>query len=203
MPTVCGLILAGGKGSRLGGTNKALLEVGGKTTLARVLGALRALAPAEILVVSNDDVLAEVAGARVILDPEPHAGVLPALLAGFEAASAEVCVTAACDMPFLSAELYRFLLDLLEDQDVAIPEVEEQLEPMYAAYRRATCAAAVREALERGERRMISYFDAVRVRRVREQELRRVAPTLLPLFNINTADDLERARALAHEVVGC
>lgn len=191
------LVLAGGKGSRLGGTNKALLRVGGRTTLDRVLSALRELQPREIVVVTNDDVLATVPGAIVVFDPRPHAGVLPALLAGLEASTAEICVTAACDMPFLSARVYRLLLAHADGYDVVIPEVGGQLEPMCAAYRRTECADAVRGALARGEQRMVSFFKDVRVRRVAEHELRGVAPALLPFFNINTPDDLSKAEVLA------
>lgn len=197
MTEVGALILAGGKGTRLGGVNKADLEVGGRTTLERVLDALRQLELSEMVLVSNEDVVASAPGARVILDPEPHAGVLPALLAGLEALASELAITAACDMPFLSPSVYRLLLAQAEDHDVVIPEVDGQLEPMCAVYRRVTCSAAVRRALAEGDRRMTSFLDRVKVRRVSEGRLRGADPSLLGLFNINTPADLERARRLA------
>ncbi|MBI4492447.1 MAG: molybdenum cofactor guanylyltransferase [Chloroflexi bacterium] len=197
MPDLGGLILAGGKGTRLGGVNKALLDIGGCTTLERVLRALRCLPLRDLTLVTNDDVLASVPGVRLIFDPQPHAGVLPALLAGLEASAAELCVTAACDMPFLSPAVYESLLAQANGYDVVIPEVGGQHEPMCAVYRRAVCARAVRAALARGEQRMVSFFGSVRVRTVGEAALRRVDPELLTCFNINTADDLARARALA------
>lgn len=203
MPDVDVLILAGGRGSRLGGVNKGLLDIGGRTCLERVLQALGVLGPREVVLVTNDDMLTIVAGARVILDPKPHAGVLPALAAGLEASTAEFCLTVAVDMPFLSAPLCRFLLDQADGYDVVIPEVRGYLEPMHAIYRTGACAQAVHSALARGEQRMISFLDAVRVRRVGEAALRGIDPDLLALCNINTQDDLDRARALVErEILG-
>ena len=55
----------------------------------------------------------------------------------------------------------------------------------------------VEAAVASGRKRVISFFDAVRVRYVAEDELRRFDPELRSFSNINTPDDLERARAIA------
>lgn len=130
-------------------------------------------------------------------DPEPHAGVLPALAAGLSAASGEVCLTVACDMPFVSRGLFRRQLDLLVDADVVIPRTADYLEPMHAVYRRAAVLAAIQAALTRGERRMISYFAEVRVREMVEPEWRALDPAGRAFFNVNTPEDLAEAQRLA------
>ena len=79
--SVSGIILAGGHGSRLGGVNKAMLEIGGRTNLARVSLALNELC-SELIAVTNDDSLDSIRYLRVLRDEQPHAGVLPALLQG-------------------------------------------------------------------------------------------------------------------------
>jgi molybdenum cofactor guanylyltransferase len=185
------VIFAGGRATRLGGVNKALLEVGGLAIIDRVLAALGPLVD-ERLVLTNDAGLAGRPDVRLVYDPEPHAGVLPALASGLRAARGELCLAVACDMPFVSRRLFEELLarQRAEDADVVIPRAGEYLEPMHAVYRRAPVLAAVEAAVGRGERRMISYFPAVRVVEVAEEDER-------PFFNVNTAEDLAQAQRLA------
>ena len=196
MAQVTAIVLAGGRGSRLGGVDKALLEIGGRRTIDRVLASLDGLAT-EVVAVVNEDRLADVAGIRRIADPEPHAGVLPALQAALDAAREPLCLLVACDMPFLQPPLLRRLVELAEGYDVVIPHVDGQLQPMHAVYRRDPCRAAIRDSLARGQRRMIAFLDAVRVRTVTEEEVRSVDPDLRSFFNVNTPEDVARARTLA------
>jgi len=189
-------ILAGGRGSRLGGVDKAALDLNGRPLLEHVLAAVSPLAR-EILVVANDDRLASDPRLTVIRDPEPHAGVLPALLAALDTASSELMLLVACDMPFLDRALIETLVRLAEQQDVVMPKVEGREQPMHAIYRVAACRAAVRAALEQGRRRMIAFLDDVRTLTVEEPDLRRIDPQLRSFFNVNTPDDLALARQIA------
>jgi molybdopterin-guanine dinucleotide biosynthesis protein A len=192
------VVFAGGRATRLAGTNKALLLVGGRPIIARILEAVDGLVD-ERVVVTNDESLAEMAGVRLVLDPTPHAGVLPALAAGLAAARADVCLTVACDMPFVSRALFEHLLAVQASTqaDVVIPRTAEYLEPMHAVYRRASVLAAIDAALARGEQRMISYFPDVRVREVDETEWRALDPAGRAFFNVNTPEDLAEAQRLA------
>lgn len=190
------IIFAGGLGTRLGGVKKALLDVGGKPIVERVLEATRPLSR-ELIVVDNDDSLADLPEVRIVPDMETRAGVLTALYSGLSAASTELCLVVACDMPFLNPAVLRRLVELASEHDVVIPVAEGQMDPMHAVYRRVPCLTAIGRALERGDKRMISYLAEVRVREVGEAELRACDPDLRSLFNVNTPENLERARALA------
>ena len=148
---------------------------------------------------ANDAALTDFEGVRVVFDPEPHAGVLPALAAGLHVASNDVCLAVACDMPFVSRRLFKRLLELQRESeaDVVIPRTASYLEPMHAVYRTHTVRQAIQAAIERGELRMISYFRDVRVREVDETEWRTLDPDGRAFFNVNTPDDLAEARRLA------
>ncbi|GAC1326177.1 MAG: hypothetical protein NVSMB2_25110 [Chloroflexota bacterium] len=152
----------------------------------------------ERVVLTNDDSLSELSNLRLVLDPSPHAGVLPALAQGLRAAHGDVCLAVACDMPFVSRPLFEHLLMLFElhTADVVIPRTADFLEPMHAVYRRVPVLRAIEAALARGEQRMISYFGSVRVHEVDEDEWRRADPDGRAFFNVNTADDLAKARSL-------
>jgi molybdopterin-guanine dinucleotide biosynthesis protein A len=178
--------------------NKALLDLGGSTIVQRILEALGPLVEEKVLL-ANDAALAQLPDVRVVYDPRPHAGVLPAMAAGLEAATGEVCLAVACDMPFISRPLFAHLLAVQEREaaDLVVPRSSGFVEPMHAVYRREPVLKAIQAALQRGEQRMISYFSDVRVTEVGEDEWRQVDPTGLAFFNVNTPEDLEEARRIA------
>jgi molybdopterin-guanine dinucleotide biosynthesis protein A len=155
----------------------------------------------ERVVLANDDSAAfqQLNGVRLVFDPNPHAGVLPALAAGLQAATGEVCLSVACDMPFASAALFEHMLELQQvaGADVVIARSAGFLEPMHAVYRRTPVLQAIQAALGRGEQRMISYFADVRVVEVGEVEWRELDPAGTAFFNVNTPDELAEAQALA------
>lgn len=198
MDEVTPIVFAGGLGTRLGGVKKALLQVGGRTIIERVLDAVRPLGEGnDVIVVDNDDSLAMLPGVRVVPDAETRAGVLTALHSGLSAAETELCVVVACDMPFLNRYLLRWLVELSPGFDVVMPVTHGQTDPMHAVYRRTTCLEAIGRALARGDKRMVSYLGEVRVREVTDETLRLHDPDLDSFFNVNTMEDLARARLLA------
>ena len=190
------MILAGGRGSRLGGIDKASLDLGGTPLIEHVLATVAPLA-AEILVVANDDRLEGDPRFRVIRDPEPHAGVLPALLAALDAATSPLLLLVACDMPFISRAVIERLLARAEGHDAAMPYVQTFAQPMHAIYRVEPCRAAIRAVLESGGRRMISFLDDIDTVRIDEAEIRQIDPDIRSFFNVNTPDDLAEARRIA------
>lgn len=174
--------------------NKALLEVGGARIIDRILEAVQPLVD-ECVLLTNDAALGGSERLRLVFDAMPHAGVLPALSAGLAAATGEVCLAVASDMPFISRAVFEHLLSF--QADVVIPRTADYLEPMHAVYRRDAVATAIRAALERSEQRMTSYFGDVRVREVDEDEWRNFDPLGLAFFNVNTPEDLVEARRIA------
>jgi len=194
------LIFAGGRATRLGGVNKALLDVGGVSIVERILTTLGPLVDERVLL-ANDATLADQPDVRLIFDPSPHAGVLTALAAGLAAAEGDLCLAVACDMPFVSRRLFEHMLEAQQrdDADVVIPRSAGHLEPMHAVYRRLPTLEAINAALQRGEQRMISYLSAVRVREIDEADARAIDRRGTAFFNVNTAEDLAEARRLAAE----
>jgi len=169
--------------------------VGGVAIVQRIVEALRPLVD-ELVVLTNDDTLERLSPElRLVYDRQPHAGVLPALAAGLEAAQGERCLAVACDMPFVSRPLFEEMLR--HHEDVVIPRTLGYLEPMHAVYRREPVLAAIREALGRGEQRMISYFAAVNVAEIPAGVWQSITPDGRAFFNVNTPDDLTQAQRLA------
>ncbi len=196
------LVLAGGRATRLGGARKALLEVGGRPILVRVVSALAPLADECLALVQDADVPA-LDGVTVLVDPAPHAGVLPALRHGLRSASGEVCMVVAGDMPFVSHAAFEYLLRVQREEgdSVVIPRMDGFLQPMHCVVQRQVALAAIEAAVHMGEHRLFRVLEPLQPCIVDEAELRLVDPELLTLFNVNTAEDLAAAERIACRTV--
>jgi molybdopterin-guanine dinucleotide biosynthesis protein A len=191
------VVLAGGRGQRLG-ADKATIEIApGETLLQRALALVAPLSD-DLIVVQRADQHLDAPGARVISDRPPFEGPLAGILAGIEAARQEWSLVVACDMPFLSRPLVRYLLALRPGHDVVVPRLEVGMEPLHALYHRRA-APAIQAALERGERRLISFYRALRVRAVTPDELAPFDRDGRAFFNVNAPEDLAQARAWLRE----
>ena len=194
-----GLILAGGKSSRMG-RQKLTLEVGGVPLVVRVRDAL---APScrEIILVGDgpNDVLP---GARKVHDArEGRAGPLAGLEAGLGAASSPAVFAAAGDMPFVPRELVGFLLDRLRSRGLraVVPRYGGRVHPLCAAYDRGVLPDVTRllDAGTRAAWKLLEELgeDAEYV----EEELARFGDPEVFLTNVNSPEDLARARDVAGE----
>ncbi len=105
------IVLAGGRGSRLGGVDKASLEIDGATLLSR---ALAAVSGASLTIVVGE---AEVPGAIVVQEVPRFAGPAAAVGAGLAEVTAPYVLLAAVDQPFL-ADAITVLLDAVADDGV-------------------------------------------------------------------------------------
>ncbi|MGD9864291.1 MAG: molybdenum cofactor guanylyltransferase MobA [Pseudodonghicola sp.] len=195
-----GVILAGGLSARMGGGDKALQDLGGRPVLAHVIGRLAPQVADLALNANGDPARFARFGLPVLADPVAgHPGPLAGILAGLDwaaARGADSIVTAAADTPFFPCDLVPRLL--LAGEGMAQPLVLAAsrdaagalLQPTFGLWPVAL-RAELRAALGRGTRK---------VRRWAEEHGARVAefPVVRfdPFFNVNTPEDLERAREL-------
>jgi molybdopterin-guanine dinucleotide biosynthesis protein A len=195
---VTGVIQAGGRSTRMGGEPKALLEVGGRRIIERVLAAV---APAvdDMLIVTNTPDLYAFLGLPMIPDAFPDHGSLGGIFSGLAAAKGDAAFTVACDMPFLHPAVVRLVTGRAGEADVVIPRVGDVLETMHAAYAKA-CLPAMEARLRDGRFKIVGFFPDVRVLEIPEADVaRHRAPDVL-FMNVNTPEELARARALAAEL---
>ena len=186
---VSAIILAGGQSRRMG-RDKALIDYQGRPIIAHVIATLRTLSD-DIAVVSNRSDVYRSFGVRLVPDYDPPCGPLGGIAVGLQAAQHALAVVVACDMPFLNVTLLRWLIDQAAAYDAVVPQTGEEFEPLHAIYRRV-CHGPIVQRIERGERRVISFFGDVRLRLVPEAEWRLRDPTGRSLVNLNTPDDLEK-----------
>jgi molybdopterin-guanine dinucleotide biosynthesis protein A len=148
------VILAGGESRRMG-QPKAGLRFGEGTLLDWMIGRLGP-AFAEVLV-STNEAMRPPGRARIVPDLHPHAGPLAGIEACLAATTQGAAFVVACDMPLVTAELARAILDGLEGRQAAVPVIGGRPEPACAAYARSA-APIISAALDRGDRRAASIL---------------------------------------------
>lgn len=146
------IVLAGGASRRLGGVDKATVEIGGATMLARVLEAVSG-AGQVVVVGPHRRVASSPQGDRLHARCEEPAGSGPvaALAAGLEDVEAPVVAVLACDLPLLSRQWVERLATRAasEPADGVVPvDQQGQRQPLCAAYRSAALRGAVVDLAE-------------------------------------------------------
>lgn len=198
------MIQAGGKSTRMGGQPKALMEVGGRRIIQRVVEALRPVVD-DLLLVTNTPDLYAFLGIPLVPDLYPDHGSLGGIYSGLKAAPGEAAFMVACDMPFLHPEVARLVVERAALADVVIPRVGDRLETLHAVYGKA-CLSPIEERLLAGRLKIVGFFERVRVVEVAEAEVARHRDPALVFMNVNTPAELARAReleaALARGVAG-
>ena len=194
MLAISSVILAGGTSRRMG-TSKALLKVGDRPIIERVIEKVSLVGKEIILVTNKPDEYAHL-GHPMVPDAYPGKGPLGGIYSGLKAASNPYALVVACDMPFLNAPLLRYMTLLSPGHDVVVPRLEAGIEPLHAIYSKA-CLPAMETLLQQNHLRIISFYSQVRVRYVEQQEIEILDPQLFSLFNVNSLDDLQRAREIA------
>lgn len=185
------IVLAGGRSRRMG-VDKALLRLDGQTLLERAVTVAAAVS-APVFVVADRAHRYSIANATVVADERPGEGPLGGILAGLRAAGAGCHLVVACDMPHLSAPLLTHLLDLCSaETDAVVPRLAGRPEPLCAVYA-AAAAARLRAQLDSGERAVHRSLEALRVRWVEEDEIRRFDADLRSVENWNEPGDVARS----------
>ena len=195
---VTGVIQAGGRSVRMGGHPKALIELGGRPIIERVVAALSP-AVEDMLIVTNTPELYAFLGLAMVEDVYPDHGSLGGIYSGLKAAAGGAALTVACDMPFLHSGVVQLVADRAGEGDVVIPRVGSQLETTHAAYAKA-CLPHIEERLIAGRLKIVEFFERVRVVEITEEDVARFRDPHVAFMNVNTPEELERARALAAEL---
>lgn len=204
--SAAGVVLTGGRSSRMG-TAKAALEWHGSTLLRRTSGLLHRAglrrvvvvrAPGQPLPPLPDDV-------EVLDDPEEGLGPMQGLAVGLAAAAetAEVAFVCSTDLPFLHSSFVRRVLRPFADEpglDVVLPVARGYPQPLLAGYRTAL-APLVADLVSAGRLRPAFVFEHAEVLRLDDEalltdpELRRADPALDSVLNVNEPADYAAARA--------
>ena len=182
------VILVGGKSSRMG-TNKAFLELKGKTFIELQIELLREMFD-EISISANTPSEYEYLNLPIFKDIYPGKGPLGGIYTSLINSSSLHTFMLACDMPFVGPELIKHLKDLTKEYDVVIPKSENGLEPLHAFYSK-NCIEPIKRELDENNLRIRSFFPQVNVKIVELDSLASSDHFKNSIKNLNTMDDYE------------
>ena len=173
-----GFILAGGQSRRMG-TDKSRLKIENETFTERIYKTLLELTDTITVVRAEQDIY-------------PNWGALGGVHTALSACESEWAVVVACDLPFVTAELFKHLASLRTDHDAVVPlQSDGRPQPLAAFYRTQPCRARATELIETGHRRPLDLLELVNTRWVPFTELTNLDQAEKFFVNINTPDDYD------------
>lgn len=190
---ITGVILAGGRGRRMGGVDKGLQELCGRPLVAWVIERFGPQVDELLINANQNGDRYAVFGHRVLTDQiSDFAGPLAGLQAALMVATHSLLATAPCDSPFLPSDLVLRLLQALTTSgaDLAVARTFDQLQPVFCLCRRDVLPS-LSEYLENGGRRVDRWHATLQVVEVAFDDQAEA------FENINNREELEHVeRAL-------
>jgi len=203
-----GFVQAGG-GSRRFGADKALVELRGKTLLARTVELVSSVC-GETKIVAPLGKYPD-AGATILADQWPGQGPLGGILTALKEMNERAGISPAhsyglilsCDMPFLTQEWLAYLCDcaVKSTAEVVVPRSENGLEPLCACWR-AEAASAIQAAFDGGVRKVTEAMKRLPMEVLDESAWKRFDTDGRLFWNMNTPEDYEVARKVFEERAG-
>lgn len=189
----CGVVLSGGQSSRMG-TNKSLLPIAGKKAISHIVDELTHCTD-DVIIIANEEQPYKFLNRQIFADRFPDKGPLAGLESAMYHYEADIYYIAACDMPFVTCEVYRFLAEQLKDSDAVIPIYENREHPLAGVYRRSILPH-VQEQIKQNRLRMNSFHKLVNVKYV--ESFGTITDDILRkhFFNMNNPDQYETAKRL-------
>ena len=185
MSDLAAILLAGGRGSRMGGVNKPLLEVGGTTLLEAAVTAARSAGCDPIIAVGDQTL--EAGDIRWVREDPPFGGPVAAILAALPLIGAERTLVLACDLPRVGPAT-RFLLDsTFEGDGLCLTDGSGRSQWLTGIYRTAALRAAGAGLARRGQDASVRAL-------MGDLQITGVAPSDDLAADIDTWDDLNEAR---------
>ncbi len=187
---VTGVILAGGKSSRMG-TDKGLMEFQGEKMIRRTMDVFRGLFR-EILIVTNLPLDYLDQDARIVTDIFPGKGPIGGIHTGLFFSSNEHAFFAACDMPFFNSEFISYMISRIGNYDIIVPETEKGPQPLHAIYSRK-CLNRIKTLINEDRLKVTGFYKSFRTLPIPMKEIARFDPENRIFFNVNTPEDLKGA----------
>jgi molybdopterin-guanine dinucleotide biosynthesis protein A len=195
------IVLAGGRGRRMGMVEKALLEFERKTILERLLESLFQVVDEVILSVRDkaqekmfNQVLEKFPTQEIsfCFDTLEDVGPLEGIRVGLLESRSEYSFVCAGDMPFVDSRVVELLFEKANGHDASLPRWEDRkYEPLHAVYSRKLIPE-IGKAFERGKRSVLApVFEMQDVVFVEVSEIKQLDPSLKTFVNINTVEDIE------------
>jgi len=184
------------------GREKAIEKIGQQSLIKRVIDCISSVSQS-VLVVTSQEQLELIGNAcseeRVVLDLYPGRAALGGIYTGLMSSKTPYNVVVGCDMPFLNCKLLQYLIDVSGSFDAVVPMPCGMYEPLHAVYSKS-CLNSVEHLLSQDVGAISQLFNLVKTRYVDDAEINAFDPEHMSFFNINTQDDLKKAKFLIRQM---
>jgi len=187
---ITGIILAGGKSSRMG-RDKGLCQFRGRKLVSYAIETLKPLCGRMLISANNDFEDYSSFGLEVLSDEVKGIGPMGGILTCLKQSETEHNLVLSCDTPFVTTALFEFLLNNIEKRQVVVPAHQTFLLEPLAAYYATNVLADLNRIVQSGDYKMMNFFKKVNFGSLAIDEL---LPTFSDNFfhNLNTPEDLLR-----------
>ncbi|SHH10913.1 molybdenum cofactor guanylyltransferase [Thermosyntropha lipolytica DSM 11003] len=199
MKKATGVILAGGKSSRMNFNNKAFLYIRGKRIIEIIRDKFVSFFE-ETIIISNDPWLYEYLGVPVYRDVYPGLGPMSGIHAGLTYASHDAIFALACDMPFINMQMVDYMLEKLNSYDAVVPRIDDFLHMTAAVYSRR-CLPQLTYNLQNQKLKMALLFAELKALALEEEEIQMFGDKSEMFHNINQEEDLLKAEKIARRLL--
>lgn len=190
------IILAGGKSKRFG-SDKALSNFQGKPLIQTIIQVAEKITD-DIIIITNTLEKMDFISYPKFTDLIPGTGSLGGLYSGLHYSEKYRNIVLACDMPFISTECIRFLIDNSDGNDITVPFHQNKFEPLCAIYSKR-CLPFIKNQIDSGDYQIFQFYDKVRTKQLNfSSELSFYHENLFS--NINTKTDLENISEFLKEI---
>lgn len=175
-----GIILAGGKSSRMG-QDKGLLLYEGMPLIQYAIDAIKPVAETVLIVTSNDEYTQF--GYPLIADVYKERGPLSGIYSGLISSKSENNIVLGCDMPNLTTELLKYLVSQVKDEAVLIPSFKGKTEQLAGFYSKK-CLSIFKQEIEKNNLKVKSAISLLPHRFLEiEEQFNFYKPELFTNFN--------------------
>jgi molybdopterin-guanine dinucleotide biosynthesis protein A len=199
---VTGIILAGGKSTRMG-RNKSLLNLNGKTVIERVVDLMKSLFQ-NVILITNTPEEYEFIRLPKYRDVYEYKGPLAGIHSGLLHSETERNFIISCDIPLMKAEMIRYIVDYETDKPVTVCRADGFIQQLAGKYSKSVLPEAekslknyeteLRGAHQTKRRcKVLSLLDTVGAEIINAEELDLYDEYLF--FNMNRPDDYEKITA--------
>ncbi|MDP1744959.1 MAG: molybdenum cofactor guanylyltransferase [Bacteroidota bacterium] len=189
---ITGIILAGGKSSRMG-SDKGIVNLNEKKFIEHILAAVLPNVN-EVLIIANNDNYNNL-GYKVIKDKIKDCGPLGGIYTGLMNSKTENNIVVSCDIPFINSDLVKYIIENTSNADITVPVYKGNIEPLCAVYTKRTSDQIYNLIMNKDLKiqNILKYFITKELFITKMQKFY----TDKLFVNINTPEELKQQKALA------
>lgn len=189
---ITGIILAGGKSSRMG-SDKGIVNLYGKKFIEHILEAVLPNVN-EVIIIANNDNYNNL-GYKVIKDKIKDCGPLGGIYTGLMNSKTENNIVVSCDIPFINSDLVKYIIENTSNADITVPVYKGNIEPLCAIYTKRTSDQIFNLIMNKDLKiqNILKYFITKELFITKMQKFY----TDKLFVNINTQEELKQQKELA------